>query len=99
MGKTSQHKYYPSELIIGIVDDTPLSILLHRLQAKPIALPLKSKGLLQEDVDIQPYILQLAIKCFEKVKEYLVSNHTIASQYLNMSHVENNSRSLSLIHI
>jgi len=68
IGKTSQHHFHPSELLVAIIDTSPISQLLLALDKEPKVIPLRCTGMVREEVSIQPVLFKLAIKALNEVK-------------------------------
>ena len=79
VGKTSQHHFHPSELVVAIIDSSPLSQLLTALDKVPRVIPLRGTGMVREEVSVQPVLFQLAIKALNEVRDHILPAPAYAS--------------------
>lgn len=73
-------RFDDGELVIGIVDEgddnADVAQVLRMMSQKPEFMPLRSTGLVREEITIQPTILKLAADVLAHLHDYVITNRT-----------------------
>lgn len=68
--------YYSGEIVVSLVDaydaDKSLPQLLRVMAQEPESIPLRSVGLVSEDVTLQPTLASLAALALKEIEEFLI---------------------------
>ena len=99
--KKSIAKFSSGEIVIALVDSCSIESVLRMCSKESISIPLKSIGLVSEEISVLPIVLELTMKAVEAISDLLIpqplltSNGTVDSNSTDIIVSSSHRQSLS----